>query len=273
MKQHQPTQIYSVVGTVTDPRTVAGLTDAAEIFDVYLGLVGADRLAEILQACLPSILKGDRSTLASISKILDTVSGQKIDIWPEHLRQKLASLLGESLHNSTAVQEEINRTLMEAVQEAIRISRRDGGSNFWTELEDQQHEDLLTREFVEVESQIFDRLKRKLEIHRCASSEHAVEGGSQSSPSSLVRIRTKAQTIDGSSMVSTPQGEQEFFRKLRSIVVNGTEKQALAYIYANASRIGDDTRRRLLLGLIEDQQIPVIWKKALIRAFSAEECE
>jgi hypothetical protein len=269
MEQPDPTQIKSVVGTVSDPTTVAGLSGTSETFDLYLGLVGAESLAEILQVCLPALLEDDPHLLATVIQTLEAQLGQRIDTWPEHVRHNAASLLGETLRNSTAVLEEINRSLKEAVQENITSSRGKEESNFWTQVEDQQHEDLLKREFAEVEGQMFYLLKRRLETCQSASSKDEIEGGSQSSLSTIIPTRIRAQAIERGLFVPRSQREQDFSKNLWRLLMNGTEKQALNYIYANADKIADDTKRKLLLGLISDQQIPVTWRKALIRAFTA----
>jgi hypothetical protein len=281
---------------LSDPQWLAGLEGADEHLDSCFGLVGADDVAQILASGLPTTFQSHPSSFSRIREALDAKPLGPGKMVSDSNRKIVAALLAEIINNSEEMTKDINYILQAACLKSTAAARRKGESNFWTRIEDNQHEKILFREYSGIEGRLFNVLKNGISarISDRAATRKGRDMG-ESTTKTRKDVSSSVQKLDGLGQpgvefksdlltwtqmqaslagldpnCSAEDSSKEPLRTLLWISKNGTQEQWFAHLYTNAGSFDERLRKAFLEALEADQegQVPMVWKTVLIRALS-----
>jgi hypothetical protein len=289
------TQIETVVAELSDPKALDVLRGKCKELDKYFDLVGVESVAAILAGSLHNIFERDRDVFRRTQLILAAVLASPNEERPDRELEMLASLLAEIIDKNDDLRGEINAILRKATWKMTAKMRRKGESNIFTQLEDKRQDEILVREYSEIETKLFNRLKDEMRMHvlpplssqraRVPDSHQALRTPDNQRPVHNKSGQLDTMANDAESSVLTWSEMQvilnglgpTFFsgdwqkeprKTLLWIWQNGTHEQWCVYVYNNAGMIDDELRSLFLKALAEEGEIPTVWRTILIRALS-----
>jgi len=286
MEEAVPAQLRSIIGFLRAQETLIALQGACKELDKYFGMVGPDTWSEILSEGLPTVFERDSALCAQARAMVEPLacSGRVGADLSSDECEAVAALLATIIDGSDELRGEMSHVLAMPIWSHAAAARRKGEATVWTRLEDQQHDELLMQEYAGIEAKILDRLKTGLrsdmstaqtkDLLATREPEQDRLPPVQSSPNPETKAMSwwEMQALFTGSDPATfgPAWRKEPRRTFLWILQHGSQEQCFAYVYKHAGELDDEFRGWLLDGLRADDQeeIPRVWRTALIRALS-----
>jgi hypothetical protein len=286
------------VAYISDPGALRAMHGISEKLDSWLGLIGADKLSQVLKEGLPGIFEGDPELVRRAQNIFEAIDSVASQMEQEAALGEAARLLGDIFEGSKELQKEVNHELWKSFQVGMARDFREGNISFWSG--EGTIEKLLRKEYESVETEIFDRYRAKLGHSKSRLSGRSspasldaptvardIENGTDLSVGkvgnpALVQVdsrvaldilawdemQAKAREIDASEL--SPKWKKDPQRSILWLLQNGVQEQLFIYLYHHLDILDAELRGTFISILESDDlgRVPLVWKTAMMRALS-----